>query len=262
MHEARLLLALALGREAPVLTHEDITFDAPSSAKLQELIEARLSGVPVSRLRGWREFYGLRFGLNADTLDPRPDSEVLVDQALAFATDMGWQTDPISLVDFGTGSGCLLLSCLHELPEARGVGIDISKLALGQATENANNLEMLSRAKFLHSDWDARLGTDTYHIILSNPPYIETGDFDSLSDEVRLHDPHRALFAGTDGLDDYRRLMPIIAARLKIDGQAFIEIGYGQAEAVSHLASEAGLQIVNIQEDLAGIPRCLIVRRH
>ena len=260
MHEARLLLALAVGREAPILTHEDIHLDSAARKVLQSVIDARLSGVPFSRLRGWREFYGLRFSLNSDTLDPRPDSEVLVASAVAFARNMGWQDTPISIADLGTGSGCLLLSCLHELPMATGLGLDVSAGAVKQAKDNADALGLSARAEFLQSDWDAELRSEQFDIILSNPPYIETGAYDNLADEVRLHDPHRALFAGTDGLQDYRKLMPIIAARLETSGRAFIELGFGQEGAVSALAQAAGLHIVSVQNDLAGIARCLILK--
>ena len=261
MHEARLILALALNRDTPILSHEDIRLDTAAYEKLKSCISQRLAGMPISRMRGWREFYGLRFELNADTLDPRPDSEVLIDSALEFVAQKDWQETPISLLDLGTGSGCLLLASLANMPSAHGIGVDISEAALQQAAANANTLGLSQRAQFIRSDWAEALPAERHHIILSNPPYIESGNLGELSPEVGLYDPHKALFAGADGLADYRRLMPIITALLHVEGQAFIEIGYGQAKAVSQLAEAAGLTIKAIHNDLASIPRCLIVAR-
>ena len=270
MHEARLLLALALGREAPVLSHEDIAISGSVWRELDQLILARASGQPISRLRGWREFYGLRFQLNGATLDPRPDSEVLVDMALKFAGGAFDANLPLRVLDMGTGTGCLLLSCLANLPGATGIGTDLSAEALQQAQINAENLGLSDRARFHLSDWDQSLPdistTDDlaagggYHLIFCNPPYIETGDGDSLSAEVIDHDPHLALFAGADGLEAYRLVMPACARQLAPSGRAFIELGYGQAEAVSRLAEAANLDIVARHDDLAGICRCLEIQ--
>ena len=164
--EARLLLALALGRAEPVLPHEDIVLPPQAETKLAAFISRRNEGEPVSRLRGWREFYSLRFYLNNATLDPRADSEVLVDTGLILARDM---TGPLNIVDFGTGSGCLLLALLHHLQDAQGLGVDISADAIDAARRNAKSLALDSRASWIVSDWDTDLGPDMFDLVISNP---------------------------------------------------------------------------------------------
>lgn len=260
MHEARLLLALALGREAPVLSHEDIDISPAIWQHLDQLVAAREAGQPISRLRGWREFYGLRFYLNEATLDPRPDSEILIDAALQFAHKHFAPEQRVAVLDMGTGTGCLLLSCLANVPHASGIGTDLSESALHQAQDNATYLGLADRASFQQSDWDGALAEATFELIFCNPPYIETGDAQGLSAEVIDHDPHLALFAGADGLDAYRLVMPACARRLAKGGRAYIELGYGQAEAVSALAEAASLEVVARHDDLAGICRCLEIQ--
>ena len=213
--EARLLLALALERAEPVLPHEDIFFPPKAETRLEALISRRNEGEPVSRLRGWREFYSLRFYLNNATLDPRADSEVLVDTGLTLASEMD---GPLNIVDFGTGSGCLLLAMLHHLRDAQGLGVDISPDAIDAARRNATALALDSRASWIVSDWDASLGADMFDLVISNPPYIARDDIETLAPEVRLHDPLRALDGGADGLEVWRRLLPVITRRLKPGG--------------------------------------------
>ena len=254
--EARLLLALALDRAEPVLPHEDIVFPPEAETQLAAFISRRNEGEPVSRLRGWREFYSLRFYLNNATLDPRADSEVLVDTGLILARDMA---GPLNIVDFGTGSGCLLLALLHHLQNAQGLGVDISADAIDAARRNAKSLALDSRASWIVSDWDTDLGLDMFDLVISNPPYIARGDIETLAPEVRLHDPLRALDGGADGLEVWRRLLPVITRRLKPGGRAVAEIGHGQAEHVSALAAENGLVLLTSHADLAGRTRCLVL---
>lgn len=256
--EARLLLALALEREAPVLPHEDIIIDAEALLRLDGLIRRRNQGEPVSRLRGWREFFSLPFQLNAATLDPRPDSEVLVETGLALAKDMA---EDLAIIDFGTGSGCLLLALLHHLPHARGLGVDLSPDAVAAAENNARHLGLAGRSEFLVSDWDSALPEGQYDLVISNPPYIASGDIDGLEDEVRIHDPQLALDGGADGLDIWRLLLPVMARRLKPHGKGVVEIGYGQAGDVSALGLKSGLQTVSDHPDLAGRTRCLVLAK-
>ncbi|XDZ65417.1 peptide chain release factor N(5)-glutamine methyltransferase [Alphaproteobacteria bacterium LSUCC0684] len=254
VRDARLLLALALGREDAVLPHETITMTAEAEARLEACVGRRLSGEPLSRLRGWREFYSLRFGLSPATLDPRPDSECLVDQALAW---FGAHPVPApKVLDFGTGSGCLLLAVLNAIPDAHGTGVDLAPEAVDQAALNARGLGLDDRARFLTSDWDKELA-GKFLIILANPPYIPTGDLAGLMPEVRDHDPELALDGGRDGGDCWRRLLPAIARKLEKDGRAFVEIGAGQEEMVASLAGESGLVHVGQARDLGGIIRCL-----
>jgi len=254
VRDARLLLALALGREEAVLPHETITMTAETEARIDAFLGRRLSGEPLSRMRGWREFYSLRFGLSPATLDPRPDSECLVDQALSWFA--AHPAPAPKVLDFGTGSGCLLLAVLNAIPDAHGTGVDLAPVAVDQAARNARELGLGDRARFLTCDWDKGL-EGKYLMILANPPYIPTDDLIGLMPEVRDHDPELALDGGRDGGDCWRRLLPAVARRLEKDGRAFVEIGAGQQEMVASLAGESGLVHVGQARDLGGIIRCL-----
>jgi release factor glutamine methyltransferase len=255
--EARLLLGLALGREDAPGSHEELALDQQQKDRLAELLQRRCAGEPPSRLRGWREFYGLRFRLNSAMLDPRPDSEILVEAALSFADQLG-PDKALRVADFGTGSGCLLLSLLAHLPNASGAGLDISAKALEGAAENARTLGLAERVQFVAGEWQAQLPQDQFDIILANPPYIRLTDKPSLAREVVLHDPPLALFGGADGLEAWRVLLPVLARRLAARGRAFVEIGSDQAVLVTDLAQQSGLYLQAQLSDLSGQPRCLV----
>ncbi|HEX3065021.1 MAG TPA: peptide chain release factor N(5)-glutamine methyltransferase, partial [Dongiaceae bacterium] len=200
--EARLLLAEATGWEAAsIVAHPERELDEHQASRLAELLRRRATREPLSRILGWREFWSLRFALGPDTLDPRPDSETLIEAALALA-DRG---RALSVLDLGTGSGCLLLAFLSEVPNARGLGIDVNQGAITIAEANARALGLAGRARFRLGDWGTDL-TERFDLILCNPPYIPAGDIAGLAPEVARFDPLLALAGGPDGLDAYRRL--------------------------------------------------------
>ena len=256
--DARILLGIALGRGHPVLSHEDICISHAQRAHLERLITQRHNGVPVSRLRGFREFFGLTFWLNDACLDPRPDSEILVQTALRLLAEKrgaGWPR----IVDLGTGTGCLLLSVLKSHHQARGIGIDCQPRAIAQARANAAALGLADRAAFQLSNWTENL-KGRYDLCLCNPPYIANDD-PECGMEVRAHDPHQALFAGDDGLDDYRRIFSQMPEFLSDEGYMVVEIGYRQAGQVEQIAKLSGFSMKEMASDLAGRPRCLVFKK-
>ena len=251
--DANLILQMALLSDEPVLMHHEVSLSAAAQARLSDLMHRRKQGCPISRLRGSREFYSLDFALNEATLDPRPDSEVLVEAAIAHC-----QNRAFHIGDFGTGSGCLLLSVLANVPHATGIGLDISGDAVRQAAANAAKHGLSDRAAFMTSDWDGALDEAIqFDMILTNPPYIPTGDAPSLAPEVRLFDPELALFAGESGLDAYQRVMGIVARRLVPGGVCFVELGQGQEDDVTKIGCDAGLRPDGHYAELAGIIRVL-----
>lgn len=254
--DARHLLAMALGRTEAVLPHETITVSDADQRKLDALIVRRTKGEPIARIRGSREFYSLDFDLDHSTLDPRADSETLVDAALDWINDH--QHDSLSLLDLGTGSGCLALSILANAPNATAVGVDIQADAISMARRNADKLGLAHRAVFAESSWDAALDAHAkFQLIISNPPYIPRPDLSGLMDEVRLYDPMVSLDGGEDGLDEWRKLGPIISRRLDDQGAAIVELGQGQEAEVTAIFAEAGLILEEQRLDLSGIIRCL-----
>ena len=212
--------------------------------------------MPVSRLVGRREFWGLPFALSAATLDPRPDSETLVEAVLRHTGD---RSAALTLFDIGVGTGCLLLSLLTELPNVAGAGSDICAAAVETARGNARSLGLAERARFAAGDGFAGFG-GPFDRIVCNPPYIPTADIAGLEPEVRDHDPRAALDGGSDGLNAFRRLAPAIAARLAPEGKAAVEFGSGQAAAVREIFSGAGLDCLETVPDLAGRPRVLVAQ--
>jgi release factor glutamine methyltransferase len=260
--DARLLLGVAIGRDDAVLPHEMLVdWTSERSRQFAAIIERRMAGEPVSRIRGWREFWSLRLDLSPETLDPRPDSETVVAAALAWVGERRHET--LRLLDLGSGSGALLLACLSELPRASGVGIDISAGAVRTATANATHLGLGARASFVEGDFadpdsaDPVSGGNRFDLILCNPPYIPQAEIDGLAREVAGFDPRLALDGGEAGLDSWRRLLPRIAHGLAPGGRAFVEIGAGQQSQVTDLAIAAGLQPADDAADMAGIVRCL-----
>jgi release factor glutamine methyltransferase len=259
MLDARLLLCHATG-----LSHERIIalgrepLAAEDAARLEAYVLRRLSGEPVARIRGTREFYGRDFRIDAHTLDPRPDTETLIGAALDLVARQGWQDRPLTLLDLGTGSGCILLTLLAELPNAQGVGTDLSEGALRLAAENARRLGLAARARFIAADWfDGVQGR--FDLILSNPPYIARADIAGLAREVAAHDPGLALDGGVDGLAAYRRIAGAAGAHLAAEGQILVEIGADQAEDVMALFRAAGLgDGARMVRDSAGRPRCVL----
>lgn len=256
--EARLILALAMEVDpAIVLGYPERALDGAAHARLEGLIARRVRHEPISRLRGVREFWSLDFLLSPDTLDPRPDSETLIEAALAHLPDRG---APLRIVDFGTGTGCLLLALLRELPRATGLGIDILPGAVETATRNAARLGLSARAEFRCGDWREEV-TGEAGVILANPPYIRSKDIASLAPDVAAFEPRVALDGGPDGLDAYRSLAPAIGRNLTRTGLACIEIGAGQAALVRQLLVESGLIINEVRRDLPGVERCLVATR-
>ena len=250
--DARLLLCHAAG-----LTHEayvarlNDTLAPDAAARFRTCVARRLTGEPVSRIIGIREFYGRPFRIDASALDPRPDTETLIEAALALAGREG----PLRLLDLGTGSGCILVTLLAELPRATGIGIDKSLAALELARGNAARFEVADRARFIAGDWlEAVQGT--FDLVVVNPPYLSAEDMAGLSHEVGDHDPRDALYGGPDGLSAYRSIVPRLGKVLRPGGIALFEIGHTQAEAVSQLLAEAGVILEQGPwRDLAGRPR-------
>ena len=250
--DAELLMAHALGvsRSDLLLRHSR----DPVSADFVGLINRRAAREPVAHILGEQEFYGRTFRVTAATLIPRGDSEVLVEAALAEFPS------PARVLDLGTGSGALLLSVLAE-NAAEGVGTDRSAAALEVARENARRLHLDDRARFAMRDWHEDRWADDlgqFDLVLCNPPYVESDA--ELDPDVRDYEPASALFAGTDGLDDYRALMPQLAGLLTPDGVVIFEIGAAQADAVTALAAAEGYA-VTLRRDLAGRARALVMTR-
>lgn len=254
--DARLLLsdALALTPER-MLIESDRCIDDAEWAIFQAFVKRRTAREPVSRILGRREFWGLTFRISPDTLDPRPDSETLIEVALERLSD---RQAPWRLLDLGTGSGCLLLALLSELPCAEGVGLDLSMGAVTVARANALDLGLSERALFGVADWAAG-ATGPFDVILCNPPYVAADTV--LEPEVAHYDPPRALYAGSDGLAAYRRLLPSLSPLLAPGGFVLLELGAGQAEAVTALGEAAGFPNITPRADLSGTLRCLALSR-
>lgn len=250
--DAELLMAHALGTGRSELLLRQADFSVP--AGFAELVRRRLAHEPVAYITGAQDFWDLSLRVTPDVLIPRADSETLIEMAVdAFAGRAG----PARVLDLGTGSGALLLAALSAFREAGGIGVDASGGALAVAKGNADTLGFGVRASFLHASWREDGWSDglgQFDLILCNPPYVEDGA--ALAPMVADHEPHSALFAGPEGLDDYALLIPQIPAMLAPAGFAIFEIGHTQADAVSNLASNAGLS-TEMRRDLGGNPRAL-----
>ena len=258
--DARLLAAHALGWDAAkVAATKDFFPDAEQRWTLEVLITRREAREPVAAIIGRCEFWSLNFAVNADVLIPRPDSETIIEAALAAAEDGDENKDgALGILDLGTGSGCLLLALLSELPLARGLGVDISEAALSVAASNARNLGLGGRAAFELSDWGDNVTggiPGRFDIVVVNPPYIADGEFAALEPEVARFEPRLALSGGADGLDCTRALAPRLGPLLAPGGRAFVEIRATQADAVAALLKARGLRVCQVHKDLAGRSR-------
>lgn len=251
--DARVLLSHALG-----IAHDRLTLKLPDEMTepqerlFDEALAARVARQPVAQIIGRRLFWGHSFRVTRDTLDPRPETETLVAEALSRPF--------LKLLDLGTGTGCILLSCLKAMPMARGVGTDISDAALRVAMGNTRDLGLEARARFRTSDWFAGV-TGAFDLIVSNPPYIAADEMPALAPEVRDWEPHLALTPGGDGLDAYRAIARGAGARLMPGGRLMVEIGPTQGQAVAALFVAAGLDAVRILPDMDGRARVVVAEK-
>ena len=253
--DARLLVQHVLGIDrSGLLIAYDTALTAGQRARLRRTVDRRVAREPVSRIVGVREFWSLDFALSPAVLDPRPDSEVAVEAALSCVAD---RAAPVRVLDLGTGSGCLLLALLHALPAGWGVGVDIDPRAIAVARDNAGRLGLEARAAFLCGDWATAL-TGGFDLVVANPPYVRRAELSGLEPEVAIHDPPIALDGGADGLAAYRRLLTGIGAVLPAGSRVVLEVGAGQAGAVSDLLRAHGLVEMGRLRDLSGIERCVI----
>lgn len=255
--EARLLAAHALGVSIEKIVADDRRQLSDEELRaLSALAEERAQRRPMAQILGWREFYGRRFKVTPDVLTPRPDSETLIDTVLDHIDD---RAAPLRLLELGIGSGCLLLTLLAELPQASGVGTDISPAALAVARANAEVLGLSQRCTLIEGDWSTA-ANGAFDILLSNPPYIPTDEIERLDAEVARYEPHVALDGGADGFSFYRRISRDCERVLTHKGLVALEIGAGQGDDVSDLLKAAGLVVLERRCDLAGIERCILAR--
>lgn len=239
------------------LVRPELEIAAPDVAALDAALSRRVSGMPVHRIMGQREFYGLALGLSDETLEPRPDTEILVDLVLGEARRDGGEDRPYRILDLGTGSGAIAIALLSALPSASAVGADISEDALATARRNADINGVGGRFVGRKSDWFSEI-EGHFDFIVSNPPYIREHDWAALSREVRDFDPRRALVGGVDGLDAYRAIAQGCDAHLAIGGRVAVEIGYDQKEAVTQVFEARSFYRSVVAKDLAGHDRALI----
>jgi release factor glutamine methyltransferase len=255
--DARLLVGRAVGDGPGAVTGYPERVLTPDQHRcLADFVARRAAREPLARILGRREFWSLSLAVSTDTLVPRPDSETLIQAAVDRFPE---RHAPRSVLDLGTGSGCLLLALLSEFPGARGLGVDISPSALDVARRNARDLGLDGRARFIAGDWGGALA-GRFDLVVANPPYIADGDIPGLAPEVTRFEPRRALSGGPDGLRAYRAIAPQLAGLMGREGTVFLEIGLGQVPAVTGILQDNGLKVIDIKDDLAAIPRCIVAR--
>ncbi len=259
--DARILVEDLTGTSCTdLLSRPDTVVPPDAAARLSAALARRIAGEPVHRILGAREFYGLRLTLAPDTLEPRPDTETLVDVALPHLARAADRAGSARLLDLGTGTGAVALSLLSAEPRAQAVATDIAPGALAAARANAVSLGLAERAAFVLSDWFDQV-TGRFDIIVSNPPYIPSAEIESLAREVREHDPRRALDGGVDGLDPYRIIARGCDAHLAPGGVVAVEIGAGQGPDVTGIFAAQGYRLLENRRDLAGHERALAFGR-
>jgi len=253
--DARLIAAGALGVRREDLLRDPECFFSPDVLKVFNAnIRRRADREPVSRIFGQREFRSLDFIVDPNVLDPRPDSEIVVETAI----DLAQRTaGSVRVLDIGTGSGCLLLAILDALPDAYGVGVDIDGAAIQNAITNARRLDLLGRTKFIQSVWTEG-NNEKYDIIVSNPPYVRTEDIEKLAPEVAVYDPRCALDGGPDGLNGYREIACRLHPLMLNGSFVVVEIGIGQKKSVTRIFNNASFQLYEARQDLGGLDRCLV----
>lgn len=253
--DARLIVAQTLGGGlANVITMSHDPVSANQLEEIEAALARRQMREPLAHILGEKEFWSLPFVVSPDVLTPRPDSETLVESACRQAGRM----TGARILDLGTGSGCLLLALLSELPDSYGIGIDISANAAAVAHTNAVRLKLDSRASFCVGNWAEPISA-RFDLLVSNPPYIGTAEIATLEPEVAVFEPHSALDGGIDGLDAYRALLPQAVNLMAPSGKLLLEVGAGQAQAVVELAKQEGLETIAVDRDIANIDRCVIL---
>lgn len=252
--EIRLLLAQTLNcTTAFLLAHPEHVISPSALTSLQLSVERRCRREPLAYIMENKEFWGLPFKVSPATLIPRPDSETLIAAALSYAKTL---PSPLRILDLGTGSGCLLLAMLSELPKALGIGTDQSAEAIKIARENAHHLGLTERVKFVQDNWASSLG-GTYPLIISNPPYIKHLDIEGLMPEIKQFEPHAALDGGMDGLECYRQIFPEAARLLSDNGRLLMEIGDNQQQDLVAMADGFHFSLCGAYPDLTQKIRCL-----
>ncbi len=258
--EARLIVAAAKGIDSDEITSFG-KFSVLEEEKIIAMLNQRLNHRPLDKILGHRGFYKYDFICNDDVLSPRPDTEILVEEAAKLIFKHNFQ----NVLELGVGSGCILLSLLADFPHIFGTGIDISQKALKTAEQNAERLDIQNRVKLLYGDWNADDFVDKigqkFDIIVSNPPYIPTLEIATLEPQVREFDPIIALDGGKSGFDAYRRIAQISPYLLKDCGYLLLEAGYNQAETIKQIFAENQFILHNVVKDLNGINRCIILQK-
>jgi release factor glutamine methyltransferase len=280
--EAKMIIEHVSGYKAEkLITAPESIISEDQFKQIDSILSRRFNGEPLTRILGVREFWGLEFEVTPDVLDPRPDTETLVEQALKFAKSvivrreatkqssddgsglprslqsLAMTEGEFRILDLGTGTGCIPIALLSELPHAKAVAVDKSPKALDVARRNAEKHEMSNRIEFVQSDWFEGIKDQEFDLILSNPPYIAESVIENLEDEVKNHDPILALSGGESGLDCYKKIISGLKSKLSERNRAFLEIGYDQRESVSRLVDESNLSVVACHKDLAGHDRVL-----
>ncbi len=258
MFDARLLVEDLTGTtRTEAITDPDRVIDTDTLSAVDTALARRISGEPVHRILGYREFHGLRLGLSPETLEPRPDTETLVEAVLPLLAEIGERKGTCHVLDLGTGTGAIALALLAATPRARAVGVDVSVDALSTAARNARDLGLSERFSTVRSDWFEAI-SGRFDVIVSNPPYISSAEIETLQKEVRNFDPLRALDGGADGLDAYRTIAAESARHLEADGVVAVEIGSSQKAEVTDIFLGAGFLMKTALRDLAGNDRVLL----
>jgi release factor glutamine methyltransferase len=244
-----------LSREEIILGSREIYLDQKDIDKINIALQRRIKGEPISHIIGKREFYSLDFKVNSHVLDPRPDSEILIEEIIKLIPNFD---NSIEILELGVGSGCLILTILNNISNATGIAIDINPKSIAIAKENAKNLNLEDRINFIHSDWFSNLSSQKFDIIISNPPYIKKNDIANLQKEVKDFEPIIALDGGDDGLDCYRKIADDISNFLKDNAFLILEIGQNMEDDIIDIFKENGLKFIKYAKDLNAIIRCLI----
>ncbi len=259
--DSRLLVEHFSGTtQADAIGRPDLLVSPEAVVAVRQAISRRAAGEPVHRILGFRHFYGLKLFLSPETLEPRPDTETLVDAVLPHLRQLAARGSACHILDLGTGTGAIALALLAEVSEATAIGVDISADALATASRNALENGLSERFEAVRSDWFEKI-SGSFHVIVANPPYISSGELETLQDEVRNHDPARALDGGADGLDAYRTIATQAKAHLEAAGRLAVEIGHTQRLDVTGLFEAVGFRLLEARQDLAGRDRVLVFER-